>query len=280
MTRKQLTLSEQLMHSTVRIECVLGNGSISTGTGFIYYYYFGEVLLAFIVTNKHVVEGAVSFRTRITCADEDLNPLFKEHFIWETSNFERDLVMHPDPDIDLCLVSMIDLVGKMSHEGRTPFIRNLGSQYIPIENELFDGIEDITMIGYPNGLWDQINNLPIIRRGITATHLNRNYNGKEEFVIDAACFPGSSGSPVFLIDENGYNDRSGNIIIGAPRFKLLGILYAGPLTTAEGEITVQNIPTRNVPIARTKVMMNLGYVIKSHKLNDFEAIVAAKYLSS
>ncbi len=44
------------------------------------------------------------------------------------------------------------------------------------------------MIGYPNGIWDEANNMPIIRRGITATHPNFNYNGKPEFMIDAACF--------------------------------------------------------------------------------------------
>lgn len=36
------------------------------------------------------------------------------------------------------------------------------------------------------------------RRGITATNINFDYNGKKEFVIDAACFPGSSGFPVFI----------------------------------------------------------------------------------
>jgi hypothetical protein len=28
------------------------------------------------------------------------------------------------------------------------------------------------MIGYPNGIWDAKNNLPVIRKGITATHAN------------------------------------------------------------------------------------------------------------
>lgn len=51
-------------------------------------------------------------------------------------------------------------------------------------------IEDITMIGYPTGLWDRVNNLPIVRKGITATHPNINYNGIEEILIDAKfCFP-------------------------------------------------------------------------------------------
>ena len=31
-----LTITEQLMYSTIRIECDLGGGSISTGTGFLF----------------------------------------------------------------------------------------------------------------------------------------------------------------------------------------------------------------------------------------------------
>ena len=60
-------------------------------------------------------------------------------------------------------------------------------------------VEDVLMIGYPNGLWDTTHNMPIIRRGTIATDIKLDYNEKKEFVIDAACFPGSSGSPVLFI---------------------------------------------------------------------------------
>ena len=72
-----------------------------------------------------------------------------------------------------------------------------------------DAIEDIIFIGYPNGIWDSVNNMPILRKGSTATHPCLNYNGKKEFMIDAACFPGSSGSPVLIFNENGYKDKKG-----------------------------------------------------------------------
>ena len=54
------------------------------------------------------------------------------------------------------------------------------------------------MIGYPDGIWDSVNNLPVIRKGITATHPHISWNGKTEFLTDIASFPGSSGSPYFL----------------------------------------------------------------------------------
>ena len=37
------------------------------------------------------------------------------------------------------------------------------------ESEL-SAVEEILMIGYPNGLWDAVNNYPLIRRGVTASH--------------------------------------------------------------------------------------------------------------
>lgn len=58
-------------------------------------------------------------------------------------------------------------------------------------------LEDIVMIGYPTGIWDSKNNMPIIRKGVTATPPNQDYEGRAEFMIDAACFPGSSGSRCF-----------------------------------------------------------------------------------
>ena len=112
--------------------------------------------------------------------------------------------------------------------------------------------------------------MPIFRRGITATHPNLDWNGKPEFLIDAACFPGSSGSPVFLYNQVGYATKSGGMTIGPSRLKLIGILYAGPQHTISGEIKIVTIPTQNVPVAISSIPNNLGIVIKATKLEDFE----------
>ena len=87
---------------------------------------------------------------------------------------------------------------------------------IPTTAQLNDlnGRMKFTMVGYPNGLWDTKNDLPIIRRGITATPAFRDYCGRDEFLIDAACFPGSSGSPVFILNQ-GLHTTSGAILISA-----------------------------------------------------------------
>jgi len=134
-------------------------------------------------------------------------------------------------------------------------------------------IEEIVMVGYPNGIWDHVNNPPVFRRGATATHPNTDYCGKKEFMIDAACFPGSSGSPVLLYNFGNYSDRKGNVIIGS-RIKLLGVLFAAPQHTATGEIVIANIPTAVKPVAISRIPNNLGLVIKASRLMEFDAVLS------
>jgi hypothetical protein len=133
-------------------------------------------------------------------------------------------------------------------------------------------MEEIIMIGYPNGIWDAKHNLPVIRRGITATHPKLPYNGKPEFLIDAACFPGSSGSPVFLANLGSFVGAHGDLCPGN-RIALLGTLYAGPQHTATGEVVVVDVPTDTRAVAISSIPNNLGLVIHASKLLDFEAIL-------
>lgn len=128
------------------------------------------------------------------------------------------------------------------------------------------------MIGCPNGLSDNVNNLPIIRQGVTATNPSFPYNGKQEFMVDMACFPGSSGSPIFLYNNSGFYDgKEKSYIMGASRIKLLGILYAGPLISNSGEITLNN--TLKFDVAS---MMHLGNAIRSSELKTLESYVSEK----
>jgi hypothetical protein len=133
-------------------------------------------------------------------------------------------------------------------------------------------MEDVIMLGYPNGIWDAKHNLPIIRRGVTATHAKLPLNGKPEFLIDAACFPGSSGSPVFLANIGGYFDYAGNLIFGSRVF-LLGTLWGGPVQRTEGEVKVVEVPVDTKAVAQWAVPMNLGYVVRATELRRLEEAV-------
>jgi len=263
---------EQLIHSTVRIECDLGGGAISTGTGYFYVFFEDEEKhIPCIVTNKHVVRGALKGVINLTVAN-DGKPLLGNFKSFTIDNFESQCIFHDDENIDLAIFPIAPLLHQAEKEKESFHYIPLTKSAIATDELLnsLSSMEDIVMIGYPNGIWDSTHNLPIIRRGITATHPRLCYNGKPEFVIDAACFPGSSGSPVFLANLGSYMDASGALCAGS-RVALLGTLYAGPIKKATGEIEVIKVPTNTKAISKTDIMINLGYVIQGSKLIDFES---------
>lgn len=197
-----------------------------------------------------------------------------QHIKIELENFESLWIMHPEKDSDLCIFPIGHHLQELSLKGQEVFYIPVDKNIIPTKDILdkLAAIEDIVMVGYPNGLWDRTNNLPILRKGITATHPNKDYNGAKEFMIDAACYPGSSGSPVFICNEGSYASGP-NVITTNSRILLVGILYAGPQFTATGEIHVVNVPMSNKPIVISRIPNNLGLIIKSEKLLMFKDIL-------
>lgn len=183
---------------------------------------------------------------------------------------------HPDPAVDLCLLPIGPLWNKAQKEDRMFFIRCLKKENIPSASQIadLDALEEILMVGYPIGIWDSTNNMPICRRGITATHPRLDYEGRKEFLIDVACFPGSSGSPVLLYNLGMRRDKRGNRVLGRRMF-LLGVLYAGPQYTVEGEIKVVPIPTHTMPtpVSETRIPVNLGMVIKAERILELQTLL-------
>jgi hypothetical protein len=187
------------------------------------------------------------------------------------ANFATHWVLHPNPLIDIAVFPIAPLLSFVAEKGQVPFYIAFDTSMVadPSFLENLSAIEDIIMIGYPIGLWDSKHNFPIVRRGITATPTFIDVDGQPEFVIDCACFPGSSGSPVLLYSHS-YKGKDGNVFIGAQRIKLLGVLYAGPQYTTTGEIKVVPIPTSVQPIAVSRIPSNLGYCIKAYNMQYFE----------
>jgi hypothetical protein len=281
MAQLDLTASEQLTYSTTRIACWQADGSMGTGSGFFFAFAKqGEKNVPAIVTNKHVVRGAARGQFTLTLRGPDSGPIVGQHLTIELDNFESRWIAHPDPAVDLCAMPISPLLHEAEAQKRTFFFITLDESLLPSDDDLkgLGALEEIVMIGYPNGIWDSTNNMPILRRGVTATHPNLNYEGRLEFMIDAACFPGSSGSPVFLFNVGSWPDRRGNIIMGGLRIKLLGILYAGPQHTATGEIRIVNIPTQQRAVAFSTIPNNLGLVVKASRLRDIDSIMRAKVL--
>ncbi len=132
------------------------------------------------------------------------------------------------------------------------------------------------MIGYPFGLKDEFNNLPIVRKGITATPYYLNYESNPKFLVDIPIYFGSSGSPIIIYNSTSYNDRIGNTFFGR-RFLFLGINYATYTRNFEGKL----IPKFSTDITdslkvSTQIPYNIAIVIKAEKLLDFKPLILSR----
>lgn len=271
-----LTVSEQLAYSTVRVEAEDASGDLATGTGFFFKCVDdGQQHVPVIVTNKHVIAGSQKGRFHLTVRGSDGGPVPMKHIQLELEGFEKRWIHHPDPAVDLAAMPILPLLAEAKEQGKEFFYINLDNNLVPTPSDLADlgALEDIVMVGYPNGIWDRVNNMPLFRRGITATHPNLDYEGRKEFMIDAACFPGSSGSPVFLYNVGGWATRDGGMVMGGTRIKLLGVLYAGPQHTAAGEVHIVTVPTHQEVVALSSIPNNLGLVIKGWRLREFDDVL-------
>jgi V8-like Glu-specific endopeptidase len=270
-----IPITEQLAYSTVRIVGIKMNGKEKFGTGFYYQFQVtDDMIMPVIITNKHVIKDTIGIEIVVHISDEKWNRKGTQTFRYEGAHLRA--INHPDPLVDLCAIP-IALIEYNLANGLKHYRVNATSKQILSEESVkgLQQVENILMVGYPTGLWDAHNNKPIFRKGITATAPADDYNGKKEILIDMACFAGSSGSPVYLYDNSIYTDTKGNISIKSNRLSLLGVLYAGPQYTAKGAIEVVDVPTEHTTVAKSKIPMHLGYIIKASRIIELEPLVKA-----
>ncbi len=98
---------------------------------------------------------------------------------------------------------------------------------------------------------------------MTATPVALDYQGVAAFLIDASVYPGSSGSPVFLLDKGTYQTRDGATVVGS-RFYLLGVLAAVHAQNIDAEVVQAAGPL----IARFQQALGLGIVFRVSALDD------------
>jgi hypothetical protein len=224
------TLLEKLFFTTVFIECIQPDGSTATGTGFIYAVDTGPNERAqFLVTNKHVIEDSTSATIRFIAGHdpEMTRPALGVTHTVNVHEVETVFTGHPDPAIDVAIAPITPWLTLLEQQGHHVFLRSINPALAMSESdgELLDAVEPITFVGYPNGLYDEVNFLPIARRGFTATPPMVDYGGEPVFLIDASVFPGSSGSPVLVADAGAFSIRGGGVQLGN-RTIFLGILAA------------------------------------------------------
>jgi hypothetical protein len=267
-----ISTSEKLMYVTTRIVGLSAAGApVTTGTGFFYTFPHAAANGRVLITNKHVIAGSAITQFVVHAAPkQDVQPPKPTELLTVRAKFS-DWVPHPNSNIDLCGLAFGD---PANPSNLMPFTSAVTPDILPTPQllEILGAVEDILMIGYPNGLWDAKNNYPLLRRGITASHpaLDFDVDGVATTVIDVAAFPGSSGSPIFIYNNGTVPDKKGNIAIGS-RIMFLGVLYKGPIMQSDGRIVVRDIPTAMTPVAQITQMMNLATPLNQKKLSPSSA---------
>lgn len=277
-----VTISEKLLFSTVRIETKSADGTTGTGTGFFFNFKLNDGrFVPTIITNKHVVKNATSgsFQLHEKEGEAEKQKPSGKFFTVTIDDFEKHWIGHPNPDVDLCAMFAQPLVISAEQQGKQAYFIGFDEPMIPQDSILqqLSAVEDALMVGYPIGLWDNVNNIPIMRKGTTATHPAMDFCGKSITVLDIPCFPGSSGSPVLIVNEGMFATKNGTAI--GSRALLLGVLYAGPQLDLEGQIEICEIPTVKRAISHTRIMVNLGYAIKAKEINVLGQIIKDTVLS-
>lgn len=127
-----LSISEQLTYSTVRIECQYADGNLGTGTGFFFRLLDNKETgthIPVVITNKHVINGAIKGRLLFTKAQENNEPNDREHFNVYFNNFESLWRKHPDPQVDLCAMPIAPSLSEAEKKKRNFFSFHLICHY-------------------------------------------------------------------------------------------------------------------------------------------------------
>lgn len=257
----KIPIADQLLYTTTRLEGIKNNKLVSTGTGF--YYADFDTQRLFLVTNKHVIENTDYIDMTILKKNQKNEPLLGE--IVKIRIPTKEFCGHYIQNIDITVANISYFMTLTVEEQGDLFYIPLEKGTLPTKEEkntIFKAIENVVFVGYPNGLWDRKNGLPILRKGITASPCLIDFDGEKKFLIDASVFPGSSGSPVFLYSDGTYTDKFGNTKRGSLSF-FLGVVAAVYHRQETGEIVNKPIQTSNEKMAVVNQMIDLGIVYKA-----------------
>ncbi len=258
------SLAKRLLFNTVRVDTVLEDGSEGSGTAFVVSHSHPRGNFLFVVTNRHLVEG-VRQGGLVFTQGKNGQPILGQRFQLNIDEFPQAWFLHPDPTVDLAIVPMRPLEAAARERGIQLYYHAIDTRLVPDAAWIaaLDALEDVLFVGYPSGVWDQVNLMPIMRRGTTATPIALDFEGRAEFLIDAAVYPGSSGSPVFVVSPEAMRAQ------GGPRkFLFAGVVAAVFFREEANRIASMPVPANQGGTTIGSEMIDLGLVIKSQAVID------------
>ena len=154
--------TNDLTRSTTRIKNTKANGDAFTGTGF--FWRFSDVHMDYwVVTNRHVVAGHKDLSLNLDVPPQ-APPNENVKFVSMTVA-NPTVIEHPNPEIDLAAIWLPPYIEAINKQiGAEPQAAFLGTHSIATASFMDDlsPVEPVLMVGYPNGLLDEANNLSLI----------------------------------------------------------------------------------------------------------------------
>lgn len=266
-------LQDFMANATVRLNINKELGSW-TGTGFFYRFQNGKKPLqaAYVVlTARHLIDGACSVEMTIPTSENGTRvPTKRVVVTYEKKNIR--MFNHPDPAVDIGAILISGEIDRLRSIGTEPYICALDETYLA-DDAFYSNerqLDPVVMVGYPDGMVDDVNLQPIFRRGVYATAPSLDYQGKKEFLLDIPNYGGSSGSPVFRFDEGMFNNRGrgcGTTITMGSRLVLAGISYDG----------IGCAPERKETVIVAGAPNSVAWVIKVQRIRELEAAFLSAY---
>lgn len=217
------TPTNEVLAVTVKITTSEKGGKTGNGSGF--FYRIGDNL--YVITNRHVViweeedfypvtailrlhvdrlDIKKSEEYRLPLYDKEGGPIWLEHPVYGA---RADVVAIP--------VNYNEFTNRFVFKTFSP------DNHIP--KEVFVPIgADVLVLGYPLGIYDKVNNLPIARNAVIASAYDIPFEGDPYFLIDSWLHEGSSGSPVITKPSNMIQTKNGEVrMFNVPQIYLVGI---------------------------------------------------------
>jgi len=206
------TSFDKLLLSTVRLRTRSSNNEIVDASAFIFVYKMGENDFPFLVTACSAVQraaiGSLSFFQQI----EGQFALGKPHVL-DIENFSKLWYSQDEAVHNIAITPFLPFTTHLNSKGIDIVTQGITDLHLPSNKDYFELAFNTPLYyaGYPRGLWDHQNNLPIVRRAEIASLPMVNYQGHAQLLVNTPVLPGSEGSPVF---KSSFDDRSQPLLLG------------------------------------------------------------------
>ncbi|THD81636.1 MAG: serine protease [Phenylobacterium sp.] len=213
-----IDLAVDLMHATVQLEQPLGDGTRTVGTGFLISDPGPDGKpRTVLVTANHVLTGMPGASARIGYRTENPDGSWtyspRQLQIRDAGGHEL-WTHHPSRDVAAIVISAPPEFAKAAIP-----VGYLANDDTFVNNKVEAG-DEMMALGFPRGLAANQAGFPILRSGRVASYPVAPAKIFPTFLLDFAVFPGNSGGPVFMTDQDRRRSASGS---GEPEF-IAGLL--------------------------------------------------------